>query len=118
MGYLFNYFFKNIEDKQGDTLPFSRWDILLASIVAITLMVAMAYSVEFTSGWTTKRSSFIGMALLFALLTATNRRLVFGTAFALIALRSAIGLIGNPHLSLIGLLTLSAMLSWQLLKNL
>lgn len=93
---LWQFMFGSWEGTRGETLPYTRWDVLVAVILGIAFMAAIAYSAEPQGGWSLKRGLLVGATMLFVICTTKNRRLVIGCAFSLVALRMGIGVAG-PH---------------------
>jgi hypothetical protein len=115
---VYRYLFVRKTGRRGETLPFTRWDILLSVILGVALLCVLAYSVT-PDGWSHKKAIITGGVVLGCMLFAQDRRVVLGAAFAIVALRLgvAVVLLPNPLLSLLGIL-LFVGLSWLCLRNL
>ena len=98
MSRISHFVFARMQGKRGETLPFSRWDILLSVILGVAFMAALAYGAETDGGWTLKRIVLLVGTTTFVLCTAQNRRVVLGCAFGLVAFRMGIGILGGSHL--------------------
>ena len=82
-------------DKDGTQLPFSRGDVVGAVIVALALMYAFAFSLGGVDSLV-KCVFALGIAGLVIALT-TRRRLVFGAALSIIAVRLIFGVLFITH---------------------
>jgi hypothetical protein len=112
------YLFENMEGN-GEIMPFTRWDILLSVVVGIALMAALAYSAEVRNGWSQKRVLLVGGVSVFALLTAQNKRVVFGCALALTTFRLGIATLAAQHtvVLLVGSM-FTGLTAWLILRDL
>jgi hypothetical protein len=114
------YFLDPETDENGKLLPFSRFDIGLAVVLAFVLMVAAAYTFAPHHAWTPIRIIVVSATAVGVTLIAQHRRVVFGGAFGVVAVRLVIGgILGGHHV--LGLLLWSlvpALLAWVLLKDL
>lgn len=98
MGNLRQFVFGTREGQRGETLPLTRWDILLSVILGIALVIAIAYSAEpHGGGWSIKRGLLVGVTAIFTMGAAQNRRVVLGCAFSLIVLRMGLAVFTGPH---------------------
>ncbi len=119
MGSLQQFMFGRREGKRGETLPFTRWDILLSVMLGVALMVAIAYSAEPHRGWTLKRGLVVGSIVMFAIYAAQNRKVALGCAFGLVAVRMGIGIMTGPYsLAFIAGTIVMVCAAWLLLHNL
>ena len=113
-----SYLFGRMEGKRHETLPFTRWDILLSVVLGIALMAAIAYSVE-AQGWSRKRGLLVAGVCMAVICAAQNRKVVLGCAFSLVALRMGIGALTGPHsMILLGGTLLMGIAAWLLLHDL
>lgn len=117
MAALRRFLFEPIQEEDGNTLPFARWDVLLAVALGIALMFAAAYS-ETPGGWTITRSLIIGATIAFAVLTARRKRAVVGGALVLLATRLGLALPGEHRLVGLAVMAGAGVGAWVLLKNL
>ena len=82
-------------------------------------MAALAYSAEVRNGWSQKRVLLIGGVSVFALLTAQNKRVVFGCALALATFRLGIATLAAQHtvVLLVGSM-FTGLTAWLILRDL
>ena len=119
MGGIRQFMFAKRQDASGQTLPFTRWDILLSVTLGMALMAAIAYSAEPHGGWSLKRGSLVGGTVVFVICSAQNRRAALGCAFSLVALRMGVGVFVGPHpIIFIAGAIATGWLAWLFLHNL
>src|SRR5580658_7451298 len=94
------YLFGLQEGKNGRILPFTRFDTLLAALLAFALMVAMAYRVEPRATLTERRMVIVLFSIVLIAIVAQHRRIVFGTAFGVVTVRFLIAMLTGSHIML------------------
>jgi hypothetical protein len=114
-----DYFFELEVDRDGRTLPFSRFDILMAAALGLIMLVALAYGTEGLSAWTPRRVIIVGASFALILILSKRHRVVFGGAAGIVAVRFLVGfLTGVQPIVVVSGAALFAAISWFLLKDL
>jgi hypothetical protein len=112
------YLFEDQPGKNGRVLPFTRFDTVLSAILALALMVAMAYAVPPQTALIKRKLMIVMGSVLAIWIVAQHRRAVFGVGFGIVAFRFLIAmLIGDHLLFFLGGFLLCSAITWFLLRN-
>lgn len=86
-----------IAKSDGETLPFSRFDIFLGAVLSIASMVLFGGFFEAQIPASAVRGAIVGLVAVLALIFARAPRLVLGAALAVVSLRLWAALLLHMH---------------------
>jgi len=91
------WFFEPIEEKDGRIVTFSRFHVFLIVVVALSTMILLSATQESAISGRLRLSVFFATACCLLALLSSRRRIIFGAALAIIAIRCIFGVFALSH---------------------
>jgi hypothetical protein len=108
----------DLKEVSGKTLPYNRFDVILAVLMAFSLLVMMSFASEPLTVVTETKLSVLALVVGIIWFIASHRKLVWGAALAIMAFRSSVGLlVPGYRLLFLGLTVFFGTASWLLLRD-